>query len=385
MSRRIELDVLRGVLLLLMALTHLPTRASAYADQPLGFVSTAEGFVFLSAFVASCTYTRLLRERGAREVRRRLWTRAAKLYGCHLALLLFAFTIAAGIAVMTGRPGLRNLLSLYFAEPGWALLAAPLFLYQPPLLDILPMYVAFLALTPWVLEIAREEGWSRLAFLSLLLWVFAQLGGRGLLYQGFCLASGWPLPIESLGAFDWFAWQLLWIAGLWAGARWAEPASVGAGTPHRRHALTMALVTGLLFLLWRHRFGGLWIDLGAAFSLLDKWHLGLLRLINFAALAILVSRLVLPYAARLRMAFLALLGRASLSAFTAHLLVCLLSLGLIVDNVTPLTAAQQVCVLASALASMLFVAWRVEARRQGRSLRPPRTDSSALPTSAKAG
>ena len=58
MSRRTELDSLRGLLLLLMALTHLPTRMSAYANQPLGFVSAAEGFVFLSAFLAGRSYER---------------------------------------------------------------------------------------------------------------------------------------------------------------------------------------------------------------------------------------------------------------------------------------------------------------------------------------
>ena len=63
MPRRTEFDLLRGALLLGMALTHLPTRASAYADQPLGFISSAEGFVFLSAFIAGGTYARLLRER----------------------------------------------------------------------------------------------------------------------------------------------------------------------------------------------------------------------------------------------------------------------------------------------------------------------------------
>ncbi len=52
MSRRAELDALRGLMLVTMVLTHLPTRLRSYSDQPLGFVSAAEGFVFLSAFVA---------------------------------------------------------------------------------------------------------------------------------------------------------------------------------------------------------------------------------------------------------------------------------------------------------------------------------------------
>jgi hypothetical protein len=47
-----EIDALRGLMLVLMTLTHLPTRFSDPLGQPFGFVSAAEGFVFLSAFMA---------------------------------------------------------------------------------------------------------------------------------------------------------------------------------------------------------------------------------------------------------------------------------------------------------------------------------------------
>ena len=44
-GRAWEMDALRGVMLVAMTLTHLPTRFSSPAGQPLGFVSAAEGFV----------------------------------------------------------------------------------------------------------------------------------------------------------------------------------------------------------------------------------------------------------------------------------------------------------------------------------------------------
>ncbi|MCU1296441.1 MAG: acyltransferase family protein [Acidobacteriaceae bacterium] len=49
-QRRPELDALRGLMLTLMTLAHLPTQAQVITNQQLGFVSEAEGFVFLSAF-----------------------------------------------------------------------------------------------------------------------------------------------------------------------------------------------------------------------------------------------------------------------------------------------------------------------------------------------
>ena len=50
-GRLIELDILRGFLLLWMAFTHLPTFANVISNQTFGFVSGAEGFIFLAAFM----------------------------------------------------------------------------------------------------------------------------------------------------------------------------------------------------------------------------------------------------------------------------------------------------------------------------------------------
>jgi hypothetical protein len=52
MKRFIEFDVLRGVLLLMMSVDHSPSSLRRFTDQPLGFFSTAECFVFVSAFLA---------------------------------------------------------------------------------------------------------------------------------------------------------------------------------------------------------------------------------------------------------------------------------------------------------------------------------------------
>ena len=77
MQRRYELDTLRGLLLILMTLTHLPTRLSAYSSQAFGFVSAAEGFVFLSGLVAGMVYWRAIDWRGEDWMRTRLRERVA--------------------------------------------------------------------------------------------------------------------------------------------------------------------------------------------------------------------------------------------------------------------------------------------------------------------
>lgn len=359
MTRKLELDALRGLLLLLMALTHLPTRVSAYTSQPLGFVSAAEGFVFLSAFLAGSAYSSMLVERGVQHVRNKLWARTLKLYGYHLALLLFAFTIAAAFAAITGRPALRNLLTFYFDSPAVAIVSGPLLLYQPPLFDILPMYIVLLGLTPFLLETTAKQGWSRLLTLSVLVWVFSQVGGRRFLYESVIPLSGLHLPMEAAGSFDLFAWQFLWIAGLWAGTRHAQPSNQSR-VPMA--ALLLAVPVAVVFFCWRHGIGGTWDSLALLYPLLDKWHLGILRLLNFVALAIIVTKTILPLFSWLGASVLSLLGRASLQAFCAHLVLCVASLGLIVDDETPLSSTEEVLVLALTLALMLIVAKRSGAR-----------------------
>lgn len=356
MVRRTELDALRGLLLLNMALTHLPTRVSAYANQPLGFVSAAEGFVFLSAFLAGASSAPLIADDLRRaQTKLKLWSRAFKLYTYHLGLLLFAFTIAAAFAATTGRPALRNLLTFYFDSPTMAVVSGPLLLYQPPLFDILPMYIVFLALTPWLLARTAVRGWGGVLFVSTLLWVFAQAGGRLLVHERVTSALGVAVPVDVTGSFDWFAWQLLWVVGLWAGARHDSRAVRASLSPA---VIVAALGVGVAMLLWRHGVGGFWPDASTHGALLDKWRLGPLRLLNFAALAVVMAVAVIPLLAWLHVGVLSLLGRASLQVFCAHLLVCLASLGLVVDDDRPLTTIQEGVVIVVTMAAMVLVARR---------------------------
>src|SRR6202162_1267580 len=93
-QRRPELDALRGLFLVWMTLTHLPTRLSDLVNQPFGFVSSAGGFVFLSALLVGRVYMRQALE-NAGSLRGKLWKRALRVYAYHVSLLLLAFTFAA--------------------------------------------------------------------------------------------------------------------------------------------------------------------------------------------------------------------------------------------------------------------------------------------------
>lgn len=377
MMRRNELDSMRGILLVLMAFTHLPTGLSRFANQPLGFVSAAEGFVFLSAFLVGSIYTPLLLERGLGFVRTSIWKRTRRLYAYHLGLLLFAFTVVAGIAHFGHSRSLHNFLGPFFHSPVWTSISAPLLLYQPPLMDILPMYIVFLGLTPLLLQFAARRGWWPLLAASVLMWIAAQLQiGRSL--YGLLAAGGYPLPHDAWSSFDWFAWQLIWIGGLWLGSAGRSPAPAASdtapcGSPYtlrrRTYILIAALGAAALLLCARHHIGGFVSGLDSNTPLTSKWHLGPLRVANFAVLAYITHRLLLPLLHWLRIGWLELLGRSSLQVFTAHIPVCVLADGLLL-GAAPVSLPLQGALLALVVGVMLVVAWKTDApRREARAKR----------------
>src|ERR1700719_3429801 len=113
-TRRLELDMMRGLMLVWIALTHLPTSASTWVNQPFGFVSAAEGFIFLSALFTGRIYFRLAEHDGYRAMTPTLLARAVRLYGYRALLLACAFLVAVPIAARGNRPCLHNLLDFYF-------------------------------------------------------------------------------------------------------------------------------------------------------------------------------------------------------------------------------------------------------------------------------
>lgn len=219
-ERRPELDALRGLFLVWMTLTHLPTHFSDLMNNPFGFFSSAEGFVIISALLVGRLTIRETHE-NATGVRLRLWKRTLQIYGYHLVMLALAFTIAAAFAVHTQRAAISNLLNFYLVHPVVAIVGSVLLLYCPPLLDILPMYVTFLFFTPLLLSAAVRFGWRRILLASGVVWALAQFGLRDLVHNWIVHLTHLQIPLQETGSFNLFAWQAIWIVGLWLGARLA--------------------------------------------------------------------------------------------------------------------------------------------------------------------
>jgi hypothetical protein len=330
MERRPELDGLRGLFLVWMTLTHLPTRFSDFVNQPIGFVSAAEGFVFISALLVGRIYVRDSIE-DAPGMRARIWCRSLKIYGYHLAMLAFLFTVAAGFALHTHKAAISNLLTFYLAHPLVAIVGSVLLLYCPPLLDILPMYVTFLFLTPLLLSAAVRWGWMRILLFSGLVWVLAQYGLRDLVHNWIVALTHLQIPLQETGAFNLFAWQAVWVAGLWVGAQSATGAPAFEKLPGWVAAASAACC--LFFVGIRHGWLGPHLTQQALGLQLDKWQLGPMRVVNLVTFSVVfywMRRHWLRFVAR--EPFLTL-GKASLRVFCAHVFFVLVGLGLLYRDV----------------------------------------------------
>ena len=351
MQRRVEVDAIRGLMLVWMTLTHLPTVVSTYVNQPFGFVSGAEGFIFLSALFTGRIYFLLAQSQGDRTMTTQLWTRTFRLYIYHVTLLALAFLLVTRLATGDTRPGLHNLLDFYFAAPRQAPIDAALLIYRPPLLDILPMYITFLLLTPLALTLAKKIGWKVILAGGFTLWLSAQFGLRQAAYDFITQVFGLHIPLSATGSFDLFAWQFMWLVGLYCGSRWAKndlPVEQWA----RRILVPALVIVPVLFVL-RHSVGH-GVELGRFEVSFDKWHLGVVRLIDFAAVAALLihfQTLIKPLAIRP----LVLMGQASLQVFCAHLLFCFIGLT-VMGDAPRVNGWQQTALITMALSGMLLTA-----------------------------
>ena len=375
MPRRIEeLDALRGLMLVWITCTHLPTILSTYVNQPFGFFAATEGFIFLSALFTGRIYFRVAERDGYGAMWRKLWARTGKLYFYQLLLLAFAFVIEAPIAARGNRPAVHNLLDFYFSTGHTrAFIDAALMVYRPPLLDILPIYIILLGLTPFAIVLGERFGWKYALAGGFTLWLLAQFGLRSFVYHLQSRIFGMRIPLNEMGAFDLWAWQLWWLVGLWLGVRWAKD---NLRLDWVKRVTIPAAVVALFFLGLRYaQLNGV-LSFGRFGLLLDKWDFGFGRMIDFTAVAILAIRfrsVLRPLAIRP----LVMLGQASLPVFCIHLL-CVFFALTIMKNDPILGGWKAVAVIIASLSALMVTAKIANKRRlkaaesRGTGPTPPR-------------
>jgi hypothetical protein len=303
-------------MLVAITLNHLDTELRVLSDYAFGFVSTAEGFVFLSGLVAGLVYTRRAAGRPAEELRWHAWRRAGQIYGAHLGSYLIALIGLPALALVTNTISSTSP-ALFFTHPAAALLMGATLLYQPGLFDILPMYCGFMLALPLILAALRQGRWGRLFAVSGGLWLLSQAGLRDSVQR-------WleTFTLVNFGAFDILAWQLVFVIGVFFGYHWAK--STRPLLSFRPALLLVCLVVAVpLWLVLKFQSllpSGLTMDLVWAWA--DKTHLAPLRLLNFIVLAYLIAAVAAYRPRFVTFRPLAFLGRHSLVVFSVQVTVC---------------------------------------------------------------
>ena len=182
------------------------------------------------------------------------------------------------------------------------------------------------------------------------------------------------MPENSTGAFDLYAWQLLWIVGLALGTIYAD--ALAAPQPEGRERsqfgvpawlLRVSIAVTAVFLVLRYSSVDHWMRPELYGWLVNKWHLGPARVINFAALTVVLVRFGARVAALSLMQPLAMLGQASIEVFSVHVLCCLAGNALSRDADPNLPIERQVALLVATFSLMFFTAQVIRWRRSKRA------------------
>jgi hypothetical protein len=313
MERDARLDFVRGVALMMIFINHMPGNVFSYITfQNLGFSDAAEVFVLVAGISAYLAYSHAFARDGVVATTLAILGRARQLYVVHLVLFLLVTAMMAWAATQFADPMYLESMSLdlLVQDPAAAILRAVTLTYQPRFLDILPLYVALMALLPALLLLFRVGAFAPLAA-SLALFAVARWSGLNL-----------PnLPESRSWFFNPFAWQLLFVIGLTVAhlqrlGRWHVPAP---------RLVTLAAAAYVAFAF---AAAAPWTDIPALANAslfpagwlppVNKTNLSLFRLCNVLAqawlLAVLMSRACPLLATRAGRA-MALAGRNSLDVF----------------------------------------------------------------------
>ena len=220
-SRRLlEVDFFRGAAILVIFWNHLlllVQTAGSLSRSPLkihyGFSDTATVFVFLSGFVSGIVYDKHLVERGFLKAQLKALRRAGQIYGAQLLTLGILVACSFLWRDRASLDPLHRQLEDFSRHPISETLGLISLQSCLDYVDILPFYIVILVFVPLVLV-----GFRKKPTLTLLLSASIYISMQVLKALNFNL---W-MP-------DWFvnpfAWQFLFILGLYLGFRWRNRSS----------------------------------------------------------------------------------------------------------------------------------------------------------------
>jgi hypothetical protein len=204
-----RLDMFRGLALLMIFINHVPgTFYEGLTSRNFGFSDAAEAFVFMSGMASGLAYSNRFRTGSLWAATAKVWARARQLYFVHITITILSLAIFAAAAKWLGLGELlaKNNIAPLFQQPLGTMVGIPLLTHQLGYLNILPLYMTLLLVTPLLIMVGLR--WPvPLALASVLLWAIA--GEFRLNFPNYPNEGGW--------FFNPFSWQLVFVLGLLSG------------------------------------------------------------------------------------------------------------------------------------------------------------------------
>ena len=285
-GRDLRLDLFRGLALWLIFLDHIPSNMVAWITiRNYGFSDATEIFVFISGYTAAFVYGREMLNRGFVVAGARILKRAWQVYVAHIFLFVIYMAELAYVTTTFENPLFSEEMDLLesLKEPGSTLVRALFLTFQPPNLDILPLYIVLLAGFPPVLWLLLRQPTAALVGSVALYAVAVQLEISPVAYP----RGEW--------FFNPLAWQLIFVFGGWCALGGAARL---ADVMRSRAVLALAIA----YLVFSFAISLTWYSdaldrrvpawLTNFIYPVDKANLDVLRFAHFLALATLTVRFV---------------------------------------------------------------------------------------------
>ncbi|MGI4885419.1 MAG: OpgC domain-containing protein [Janthinobacterium lividum] len=317
MERKTQLDFLRGLFLIIITIDHFLVFNSVirfFTYEFVGWVTAAEGFVFLSGLTAGLVYTHRFSGKAEQMVvaasRKRAWI----IYRNHILLFLLVALIAVS---GFGKSFWAEDYVAFTQKPVLAIIAGFFLVYQPKYMDILPMYFVFMLFVPVIIKAFRKGYIKHLLAGSIILYIVGFTNGcynfTGLLDK--------ELALET-GTFNMLCWQLLFFMGLLLGYLYYN-GKTQKWQVDRRLFTVSVVVVGALF-VGKMMFARVDSLDSVLHYFAFKTYLGPLRLLNFAALASIITYAASKWPQWFKAKPINYLGRHSLEVFSFHILLLML-------------------------------------------------------------
>ncbi|WP_046866404.1 OpgC family protein [Microvirga massiliensis] len=347
-------DFWRGFALVTIFINHIPGNFFERFTYSGYFLSdAAELFVFLAGWsLALATESKGVPEPPTRVILR-LSYRTIEVYRAQLVIAVLALAIISGAALYLDNPLLLEWhnAGLFYSDPVQASVGFVLLSYQLGYFNILPLYVALLAIAPVFILLARFRRWLAFA-LSAMIYLTALTLELNL--------PNWP------GEGDWFfnplAWQFLFVSGFLSSV-WARESETFRSWAKRLLPLALlGVLPGIAISLWDLKPDPFNVPEPRLLFLFDKSNLSPARMFDFTMVVLAFYQMYpwIQYRLPGLTSFLSALGRNSLSVFAVGSILDLVAQ--LIRSAEPRSFVLDTCLVGAGMLGLWFTAWFAEWR-----------------------